>query len=325
MADLERRGIFINYRRKDAAAYAGRLYDSLLQHFDEERIFLDIDTVVAGASFVAAIEQAVRSCGVLLALIGPQWMTATDLEGRRLLENPKDVVRLELEAALRYGTLVLPILVDGATFPSREELPDELAWLSDRQAFMIRNDTFRDDVDRLIAALTNVLVRSRQSTLPPAGPSTERAFVVPRNRVFVSYSHQDQYWLDRLLIHLRPLERFGRVELWNDRQIRAGDQWGDEIAKAIRSCDAAILLVSADFMASEFIHNNELAPLLESAKSRGVRIIPVLVSSSHYEDSNLHSFQAINSPSEPLDMLSKGQQEAYLAKVYRVVKDVLPG
>ncbi|GAA2102800.1 hypothetical protein GCM10009841_19520 [Microlunatus panaciterrae] len=111
--------------------------------------------------------------------------------------------------------------------------------------------------------------------------------------------------------------------MWNDRQIRAGDQWSDEIENAIQSCDAAILLVSADFMASEFIHNNELAPLLESAKGRGVRIVPILVSSSHYEDSDLNRFQAINPPSEPLDMLSKGQQEAYFAKVYRVVKDAL--
>ncbi|MBM7800510.1 hypothetical protein JOE57_003431 [Microlunatus panaciterrae] len=323
MADLERSGIFINYRRKDTAAYAGRLYDSLLQQFDQERIFLDIDTIGAGASFIVAIEQAVRSCGVLLALIGPQWLTATDLEGQRLLENPHDLVRIQLEAARRYGTSVFPILVDEATFPSRAQLPKDLAWLSSTQAFYLRNSTFRDDVDRLIHILKNILVRGRQSTPPYARSSIERTFVVPRNQIFVSYSHQDQYWLDRLLIHMRPLERVGRVELWNDRQIRAGDQWSDEIENAIQSCDAAILLVSADFMASEFIHNNELAPLLESAKGRGVRIVPILVSSSHYEDSDLNRFQAINPPSEPLDMLSKGQQEAYFAKVYRVVKDAL--
>ena len=115
----------------------------------------------------------------------------------------------------------------------------------------------------------------------------------------------------------------GRLELWNDRQIRAGDEWREEIRKAIDSCQAAVLLVSADFMASDFIYNDELTPLLEAAKSRGVRIIPLLVSSSYYDDSNLSRFQAVNSPSEPLDMLSRGQQEAYYVKVYKTIKDAL--
>jgi hypothetical protein len=63
--------------------------------------------------------------------------------------------------------------------------------------------------------------------------------------------------------------------------------------------------------------------LLEAGEKRGVRIIPLLVSSSYYEDSNLSKFQAMNGLSEPLDMLDKGQQEAYFVKVYRAVKDAL--
>jgi hypothetical protein len=320
MADLEPNPIFIIYRRHDTAAYAGRLYDNLSQHFGFERIFMDIDTIPPGASFEEAIDQAVKSSGVMLALIGPRWTTATDLEGRRLLENPNDYIRLELEAAHRHGVPVVPIVVDDARLPSRDDVPIELHWLLELQALEINSAGFQSGVDRLIHLLTNILGRSREFA-PPRARSSEQVFVVPRSQIFVSYNHRDQYWLDRLLIHLRPLERVGRMELWNDRQIRAGDEWGREIEKAIQSCDAAILLVSADFMASDFIHNNELAPLLERARNRGVRIISLLVSSSYYEDSNLSRFQAVNAPSEPLDMLSKGQQEAYFVKVYKAVKD----
>ena len=93
--------------------------------------------------------------------------------------------------------------------------------------------------------------------------------------------------------------------------------------KAIQSCQAAVLLVSADFMASNFIYNDELTPLLDAAKKRGVRIISLLVSSSSYDDSNLSKFQAVNDISEPLDTLSKGQQEAYFVKVYKTVREAL--
>lgn len=76
-------------------------------------------------------------------------------------------------------------------------------------------------------------------------------------------------------------------------------------------------------MASDFIYNDELAPLLEAAKDRGVRIIPVLVSSSSFEESTLLKFQAVNNPAGPLDTLSKGEQEACFVKVYRAVRDAL--
>jgi hypothetical protein len=182
---------------------------------------------------------------------------------------------------------------------------------------VLSDKSFPTEAKRLIAVLENTL-RARTRQL-----QGEQTFLVPRNRIFVSYSRKDQYWLDRLLVHLRPLERQGRLELWNDRQIRVGDEWREEIRKAIQSCQAAILLVSADFMASDFIYRDELTPLLEAGKNRGVRIIPLLVSSSSYEDSTLSRFQAVNAPAEPLDTLSKGQQEAYLVEVYRAARDAL--
>ena len=309
--------VYISYRRTDTAPFAGRLYDYLVESFGIDQVFMDVDSIRPGVDFVGAIEQAVASCEVLLVLIGSHWLDATDEEGRLRIGDPHDLVRLEIETALHSQIHVVPVLADGSRLPRPQDLPPEIQDLPRRQAFELGNEHFRLDASTLISYLANVL-RTRTKQL-----QRTQTFLVPRSRIFVSYSHMDQHWLDRLLVHLRPLERKGRLELWSDRQIRAGDEWREEIKKAINSCQAAVLLISADFMASDFIYNDELTPLLEAGKKRGVRIIPILVSSSYYEDSTLSKFQAVNDPSEPLDILNKGQQEASLVKVYRAVRDAL--
>lgn len=91
--------------------------------------------------------------------------------------------------------------------------------------------------------------------------------------VFVSYSHHDTTYLERLLVHLRPLEKQGHLDLWVDTRLRAGDRWKKEIDKALHRATVAVLLVSADFLASDFITDNELPPLLRSAEERGTRIV----------------------------------------------------
>jgi len=316
--DLQNSGrVFISYRRTDTAPFASRLYDYLAESFGVDQVFMDVDSIRPGVDFVGAIEQAVTSCEVLLVLIGSHWLDATDQEGRRRIEDPHDLIRLEIETALHNQIHVVPVLADGSRLPRPHDLPIEIQDVARRQAFELGNQHFRLDASTLISYLDNVL-RTRTRQL-----QRTQTFLVPRSRIFVSYSHMDQYWLDRLLVHLRPLERKGRLELWSDRQIRVGDEWREEIRRAIQSCQAAVLLVSADFMASDFIHNDELTPLLEAGKKRGVRIIPIIVSSSYYEDSTLSKFQAVNEPSEPLDILNRGQQEASLVKVYRAVRDAL--
>ena len=309
--------VFISYRRADTAPFAGRLYDHLVESFGVDHVLMDIDTIEPGIDFVGAIEQAVASCEVLLVLIGSLWLNDFSVEGHRRVDDPHDAVRMEIEAALRNQLYVIPVLVGGAKLPPSQELPGEIQSFARGQAVELSVGHFRNDAAGLISVLDDTL-RTRTRQLQRA-----RTFLVPRNLTFVSYSHEDQLWLDRLLVHLRPLERHGRLEIWNDRQIRAGDEWREEIKKAIQSCQAAVLLVSADFMASNFIYNDELTPLLDAAKKRGVRIISLLVSSSSYDDSNLSKFQAVNDISEPLDTLSKGQQEAYFVKVYKTVREAL--
>lgn len=145
-----------------------------------------------------------------------------------------------------------------------------------------------------------------------------------RQSVFVSYSHSDRYFLDRLLMHLKPLEREGLIDLWVDTRLRAGDRWKKEIEKALRRATVAVLLVSADSLASDFITDNELPPLLRSAEERGTRIIPLVVRPCRFaRDKNLRHFQALNDPRDALVLLPEGKQELYYDQVAEEVEKFL--
>jgi hypothetical protein len=151
--------IFLSYRRQETAWAAGRLDDALVQHFPAEQVFKDVDSIEPGEDFVERITAAVASCDVLLALIGPQWVTITDENGRRRLDDPKDWVRLEIETALTRKIRVIPILVDDARMPSATQLPITLAALVRRNAVEINPETF--DTKRLITAVHKTLAEER--------------------------------------------------------------------------------------------------------------------------------------------------------------------
>jgi outer membrane protein assembly factor BamB len=153
-------GIFLSYRRDETEHVAGRLADRLASVFGDQRVFIDVDSIRPGSDFVAAIQQAVRRCDVLLALIGPSWTAATDRKGRRRLDDPEDFVVLEIREALLRDVHVLPILVDGARMPSREELPADLQALVRRNAVRVDGESFRSDVAALVEHLLAVLPES---------------------------------------------------------------------------------------------------------------------------------------------------------------------
>ena len=118
--------ILINYRRDDASHLAGRLYDRLAAHFPKNQIFIDVDNLDPGVDFVEAIEQSVGSCDVLIAVIGKRWLISSEADGGRRLDNPDDFVRLEIAVALKRNIRVIPVLVDDASMPRANDLPDDL-------------------------------------------------------------------------------------------------------------------------------------------------------------------------------------------------------
>lgn len=145
--------IFISYRRTDSADVTGRMYDRLLQRFDRRQVFKDVDSIPLGVDFRAHLGDVVGRCSVLLAVIGPQWLTTAGPNGRRL-DDSADFVRIEIEAALARNIPVIPVLVGGAELPSERELPASLASITYRNGIAVRPDPdFHRDMDRLIAGL----------------------------------------------------------------------------------------------------------------------------------------------------------------------------
>lgn len=122
--------------------------------------------------------------------------------------------------------------------------------------------------------------------------------------IFISYSHADRQWLELLKTHLKALTKYyENVEYWEDTKLRGGDKWREEITKAIDNANVAILLVSTNFLASDFITSDELPPILRKAEEDGTRILPLIVAPCEFEDSELGDFQAINSPDRTLEDL----------------------
>ena len=144
-----------------------------------------------------------------------------------------------------------------------------------------------------------------------------------RTGAFISYSQKDKKYLDRLQIHLAPFVRRDRLEIWDDTRIEPGSPWEDEIKQAIASAKVAILLVSANFLASKFITENELPPLLNAAVDEGVRLLFVIVSPSAYEFMGLDRYEAMNSPSQPLSAMGWTNRERVWQKVAVRTHDLL--
>src|SRR3954469_21433522 len=145
-----------------------------------------------------------------------------------------------------------------------------------------------------------------------------------RTKVFISYSHKDQVWLDRLKRHLKPLVREGNLDCWDDTHIQPGDDWKQEIQNALDTAQVAVLLISADFFASDFIDENELPPLLAAAQAKGVRILPVILSASRFaRNPALGRFQAVNPPDQPLDAMPRADQEKVLDRLAQTIETAL--
>jgi hypothetical protein len=146
-------GVFISYRGNDCHSYGALLYLELSRCFGTDLVFLDSRSIPAGTDFAIQLLAQVRQARVVLALIGRSWLTATDAEGRRLIDDPRDWVRRELVEACDAGTLVIPVLADGAKLPTEAQLPDDIAWLSRCQYRQLRHRDLAADLRRLRADL----------------------------------------------------------------------------------------------------------------------------------------------------------------------------
>jgi TIR domain/Divergent InlB B-repeat domain len=148
--------VFISYRREDSPGYAGRLHDHLKREFGTANVFIDVDTLQPGDHFAEAIHKTLSNCDVLLALIGPRWLTAADDQGQPRLEDENDFVRLEIETAFKRNVRTIPVLVERAAMPRAKDLPEPLRPLTMRQAIELADTRWDYDVGKLVRSVARL-------------------------------------------------------------------------------------------------------------------------------------------------------------------------
>jgi class 3 adenylate cyclase/tetratricopeptide (TPR) repeat protein len=146
--------IFVSYRRNDAPAHAGRIYDRLAERVGKDNVYMDLDSTVPGADFGDVIEQTIAQCDALIAVIGRDWVSALRPSRRaRRADRSEDWVRREMAAALARNIRVMPVLVQGAKMPSSAELPDDIKGLARRHAIELSDTAWSAQLGLLIDAL----------------------------------------------------------------------------------------------------------------------------------------------------------------------------
>jgi len=146
-----------------------------------------------------------------------------------------------------------------------------------------------------------------------------------RKGLFISYSHKDKDWLAKVQPHIKVLENMGvAVNLWDDTQIKAGMKWREEIEKALSTAKVAVLLVSTDFLNSDFISKDEIPPLLKAAEEDGATILPLILKPSLYTSyPSLKNYQSVNDPSKPLSKLSEAEQDEVLVSMAQRIMELM--
>lgn len=157
--------IFICYRRDDAPGYVRALMTEMRQAVGSQQVFLDMEDIEAGSNFVSIIEDALGHCEVLLVIVGPQWLTATNRLGQRRLDDPNDFVRLEIVTALKRNIPAIPLLVESAKMPAEDDLPPDLKSLARLQGIPLSHAHWDDDIPRLFRAIERVTEEPKLSRL----------------------------------------------------------------------------------------------------------------------------------------------------------------
>jgi hypothetical protein len=178
---------------------------------------------------------------------------------------------------------------------------------------LLRVDSLEAFIKKMTARLSDLSSRAvaASSASRPVSPAPATPV---RDGIFISYSHKDDKWRNELTEMLgRSLT--SQLKIWHDKQIQPGDEWRENIQKALGSARAAVLLVSNNFLNSDFISKNELPPLLEAAKSGGCRLLWIRVGECIVEDTPIEKYQALYNGKKAVANLKKGERD----EVWRLI------
>jgi len=170
-------GVFINYRGEDSHSYGALLHAELSRRFGPDLVFLDSESIPAGADYVQQVLNRVRQARVMLAVIGTRWLAAAGTDGGRRVDDPADWIRRELVEAFAAGVRVIPVLTDGAQMPTEDELPADLAPLGRCQFRRLRYRDASVDLARLVAELADLDAGLGEAAA--ARPSSPAGWPVP--------------------------------------------------------------------------------------------------------------------------------------------------
>jgi hypothetical protein len=153
---MTRRKVFISYRRDDAAGFAHAIHDRLVENLPKDQVFMDVVGIDPGVDFVEKLKSTVNQCSVMLALIGKRWLGENG-EGKTRIHEPHDWIHTEVSAAIERGVRVIPVMLDGASMPAAESLPEDLRPLTRMNAVDVRGSRLDADVWDLTGATITAL------------------------------------------------------------------------------------------------------------------------------------------------------------------------
>jgi internalin A len=145
----------------------------------------------------------------------------------------------------------------------------------------------------------------------------------PANHIFISYCHEDRAWLNEFRVHLKPFLIDSSTTSWDDEEIQSGEEWSKKIDSAIASARIAVLLVSSDFLNSEFIVQRELPLLLEAKAKRNIALLWVPLRMCAYTETAIADYQAASNPEEPLASLDQVARDKIWVTLCRTIKTIL--
>ena len=173
MDEPKRPFVFLSYRRQDSSAASRWLYSAMQKTFGADSVFMDTESIRTGSRWPATIEEALRRATVIVAVIGPNWLRATDEHGRRRLDKADDWVRNEIAYALGEGVPIIPLIISKTPLPKREALPEPLEDLTLHQAFELRDERWESDLGLLLSELEGRgLVRGPNARSATRGPAS---------------------------------------------------------------------------------------------------------------------------------------------------------
>jgi hypothetical protein len=300
--------LYVSYRRQDSAAHAGRLIDALEHRLGQGGVLRPERLITSGEDWGLAQHRILRSCTLMLVVIGPSWVTADDGRGVRRLHQPDDTVRGEIADALQREIPVVPVLVGGASYPVAEALPPDIARLTDFQAMRLRDDFWDRDVASMLEQFER-LGWDRDDAASPAKPPVQPApppaatvasapLTATGPDAFISHASED-HALAELIV--AGLEKQGHRCWLAPRDIPPGtDSYARAITGAIKTSRLMVVIVSAHANQSDDVLNE-----ITLAKNYKVPRLPVRIDAEPLDDGLAYFF----SQSQWLDVPGQSHKE----------------